>query len=231
MHRLAIREGWATVVLTSLVVLVAVMSIQRADWADGLDVLNTVMVVGLVAGFIASKWRRVPSPALHLGGFLVGVLTVIYAMTAYLDDGIGTNRDKLRWLWDRGEVWVTQLINGESAEDLYLFVLFISVLTFAMAYLTMWFVFRARWIWAALFFPGVVLLLNLGYSLRVPTSLVAIFIFLSLLLLMRFALLQRELNWQRIRIEYPTTLMWRGLWVATYLSIAVLIFGGQSPRR
>lgn len=229
MHRLAIREGWATVLLTSLIVVIAVISIQRADWADGLDVLNTVMVVGLIAGFIVSKWRRVPSPALHLGGLLVGVLTVIYAMTAYIDDGIGSNRDKLRWLWDRGEIWVTALFNGDSAEDLYLFVLFISILTFAMAYLTMWFVFRARWIWAALFFPGVVLLLNLGYSLRVPNSLVAIFIFAALLLLMRFALLQRELNWQRIRIEYPGTLMWRSLWVASYLAIAVLIFGWAIP--
>lgn len=229
MQRIAIREGWATVILSALIVYIAVVSIQRADWADGLGILTGVMAAGLIAGLVVSKWRRLPSAVLHLGGFVVGLLTVVYAMTRYLDDSIGNTRDKLRWLWDRGEEWMRLLINGEQAEDLYLFVLFIAIMTYTMSYLTMWFVFRARWIWAALFFPGVVLLLNLGYSLRVPTGLVVLFLFVALLLLMRFTLLQREINWRRVRIDYPTTLMWRGLWVASYLALAVIIFGWAIP--
>ncbi len=229
MQRFALREGWATVILTALIVYIAVVSIQRADWADGLGILTGVMAAGLAAGFVVSKWRRLPSAVLHLGGFVVGLLAVTFAMTRYLDDSIGGTRDKLRWLWERGEEWLRLVINGEQAEDLYLFVLFISILTYIMAYLTMWFVFRARWIWAALFFPGVVLLLNLGYSLRVPTGLLVLFLFVSLLLLMRFTLLQREINWRRVRIDYPTTLMWRGMWAASYLALAVIIFGWAIP--
>ncbi|MEZ4522853.1 MAG: transglutaminase domain-containing protein [Thermomicrobiales bacterium] len=229
MQRIAIREGWAMVILSALLVYIAVLSVQRADWADGLGILTGVMLAGLVSGLIVSKWRQLPSAVLHLGGFVVGLLVVVYAMTRYLDDSIGGTRDKLRWLWERGEEWVRLLVNGEQAEDLYLFVLFITVLTFAMAYLTMWFIFRARWIWAALFFPGVVLLLNLGYSLRVPTGLLIAFLFVALLLLMRFTLLQREINWRRVRIDYPTTLMWRGLWAASYLALAVIIFGWAIP--
>lgn len=229
MQRLAIREGWATVILSALLVYIAVVSIQRADWADGLGILTGVMVAGLVSGLVVSKWRRLPSAVLHLGGFVVGLLSVVFALTRYLDDSIGNTRDKLRWLWERGEGWVQLLVRGEQAEDLYLFVLFITALTFTMAYLTMWFIFRARWIWAALFFPGVVLLLNLGYSLRVPNGLVVLFIFVSLLLLMRFTLLQREINWRRVRIDYPSTLMWRGMWAASYLALAVIIFGWALP--
>ncbi len=229
MKRFKIREGWATLVLTVLLVYIAVVSIQRADWADGLGVLTWVMAAGLVAGFVVSKWRRLPSAVLHLGGFVVGVIAVVFAMTSYIDDSVGTTRDKLRWLWDRGEEWIRLLINGDQAEDLYLFVLFVSILTFLMAYMTMWFVFRARWIWAALFFPGVVLLLNLGYSLRVPNGLVVLFLFVSLLLLMRFALLQREINWRRVRIDYPSTLVWRGMWAASYLAVVVILFGWVVP--
>ncbi len=229
MHRFAIREGWTIVILTSLIVWIAVLSIQAADWADGLSILNTIMLAGLVAGFIVSKWRRIPSPALHLGGFIVGVIVVLYGMTEYLNDAVGGRRDKLRWLWDRGERWFDQIINGQSTEDLYLFIFFISVLTFVMAYLTMWFVLRARWIWAALFFPGIVLLLNLGYSLKVPTGLVVLFVFVAMLLLMRFTLLEREINWRRVRMEYPGSLMWRGMWVASYLALAVIIFGWAVP--
>ena len=194
MQRIAIREGWATVILSALIVYIAVVSIQRADWADGLSILTGVMAAGLISGFVVSKWRRLPSAVLHLGGFVVGLLSVVFAMTRYIDDSIGGTRDKLQWLWDRGEEWIRLVINGDQAQDLYLFVLFISILTFAMAYLTMWFIFRARWIWAALFLPGTVLLLNLGYSLRVPTGLLVLFLFVALLLLMRFTLLQREIK-------------------------------------
>ncbi len=228
-RKLGIREGWVTVLLTSLLVLIAVLSIQRAEWADGLGILTWVMAVGLVAGLVSSKVRSLPQAVLHLGGLVIGILSVVWAMTAYLPDEIGGTRDKLRWLWERWEQWGSTIVNGESAEDLYLFVLFISVLTFVMAYLTIWFVIHARWIWAAVFFPGAILLLNLGYSLKVPTSLVVFFIFIALLLLMRFTLLQRELTWKRVRIDYPGSLVWRGLWVAGYLAVAVIIFGWALP--
>ena len=46
---------------------------------------------------------------------------------------------------------------------------------------------------------------------------------------MRFTLLQREINWRRVRIDYPTTLMWRGMWAASYLALAVIIFGWAIP--
>lgn len=229
MQRLSIREGWTTVVLTSLIVYIAVWSILQADWADGLAILNWVTLGGLAAGLVVSKWRRLPSAALHLGGLAFGFITILAAMTAYLPDEIGGRRDKLRWLWERGEQWFSQIANGESTEDLYLFVMFISAMVYLMAYIAIWFVFRARWIWPTLFFPGIVLLLNLGYSRKVPTGLVVVFLFVALLLLMRFTLMQRELSWRRFRVDYPDTIGWRGLWVASYLAIAVLIFGWAVP--
>ncbi|HLT21593.1 MAG TPA: hypothetical protein VKZ96_19210, partial [Thermomicrobiales bacterium] len=78
MRKLAVREGWSTVILSALIVYISVLSIQRADWADGLGILTGVMVAGLVAGFVVSKWRRLPSAVLHLGGFVLGLLVVIF---------------------------------------------------------------------------------------------------------------------------------------------------------
>jgi transglutaminase-like putative cysteine protease len=229
MPRLAIREGWTTIILSALLVFIAVWSIERADWAAGLRVINVVALAGIIAGIVVSKWRRAPSLLLHLGGLLVGIVVISLSMTVYLPDTLGTSRDKLDWLWDRAKVWFNQVTNGQSTDDLYLFVFFIMALTFLLGYSTMWYVLRARWIWAALFFPGIILLLNLGYSRKVPTGLVAIYLFVALLLLMRYALLQRELAWRRVRIEYPSTLLWRGLWAASYLAIFVLAFGWVMP--
>ncbi|CAN5129223.1 hypothetical protein BH23CHL1_BH23CHL1_09050 [soil metagenome] len=229
MSRFMIREGWSTVLLTALVVWLAVWSIQQADWADGLGMLNWIMFAGLVSGFIVSKWRQVPSAVLHLAGMTVGLLAVTFGTMGYLSDEIGGRREKLSWLWDRAGGWLSEVVSGGAADDLYIFVVFICAMTFLLAYATMWFVIRARWIWAALVFPALVLLINLGYSQRVPNSLVVIYLFLSIVLLARFYLLQRETNWRRGRVEFPTTLPWRGMWVGSYLAVFVLVFGWAMP--
>lgn len=229
MQRFSIREGWTTFFLTAAVVFVSVWSIQRADWADGLGILNVITVAGLLAGLLVSKQRHLPVPVAHLLAFLGGAVIVFFQMTEYLDDRIGGRREKLSWLLDRGERWAELVANGESTDDLYLFVLFISAVTYLLAYSTVWFVMRARWIWAALVFPGLLLFINLGYSLRVPTGLVVLYLFFSLLLLVRFFLLERETVWRRLRIDYPSSLAWRGMWAATYLAIFILTFGWVFP--
>lgn len=229
LSRLAIREGWTTVLLVAAVVYVAVWSILKADWADGLGVVNVSALAGLIAGLVAAKWRSVPVVVAHGVALLFGAAVILYQMTAYLDDALGGRVAKLQWLWQRGDRWFSQIIQGRQAEDLYLFVLFICAVSFLLAYGTMWFVLRARWIWAALVLPGMLLFINLGYSLRVPNAYVVFYLFFAILLLVRFALLERETDWRRTRIDYPSTLPWRGLWAATYLAVVVLMFGWVFP--
>ena len=229
MQRFSIREGWSTFFLTAAIVFISVWSIQRADWADGLGILNVITLAGLLAGLFVSKQRQMPTPVAHLVAFLGGAIIVFFQMTEYLDDRLGGRGEKLSWLLDRGERWVELIANGESTDDLYLFVLFISGVTFLLAYSTVWFVMRARWIWAALVFPALLLFINLGYSLRVPTGLVVLYLFFSLLLLVRFTLLERETTWRRLRIDYPSSLAWRGMWAATYLAVFILTFGWVFP--
>ena len=229
MHRFALREGWTTVFLVSLVVMISIWSIQRADWANGLGILSWVGIAGLAAGLAVSKNQRLPSWAAHLAAFIFGVAVVLFQMTSYLNDALGSRADKLRWLWGRGETWISTIWNGERNDDLYLFVLMVAALSFLLGYSSMWFVMRARWVWAALIFPGLLLFINLGYSLRVPRGYVVLFLFFAILLLVRFFMLERETLWRRMRIDYPRSLAWRSLWAATYLSIIVLIFGWAFP--
>jgi len=212
-----------------MVVFISIWSIQRADWATGLGILNLITLFGLIMGVVVSKWRWGPSVLGHALAVGVGIVIILFQMTVYLDDRLGGRRDKLRWLWDRGSSWFSTIRSGEQTEDLYLFVLFISILSFLLAYASMWFVLKARWIWAALIFPGLLLFINLGYSLRVPTSYVFLYLLFSLLLLVRFSILERETFWRRLRIDYPSSLAWRGMWVATYLGLLIMVFGWVFP--
>jgi transglutaminase-like putative cysteine protease len=227
--KLAIREGWSTIFLVSMLVYISVWSLLRADWAAGMEFLNWVTLFGLATGVVVAKWRSNPPWIAHVGAIVVALIVVVFYTTAYLDDRIGGTWDKLTWLWARWERWVTQLWAGEPIEDLYLFVFFSSLLVFLLAYGTMWFVLRARWIWAALVFPGVVLFINLGYSLRVPNSYVVMYLFFALILLVRFSILERETIWRKMRVDYPELLVVRGMWAATYLAVFVLIFGWAFP--
>lgn len=229
MNRLALREGWSTFILTSLVVFVAIWSLRQADWADGLQILNRIMVYGLVAGLIVAKQRRIPGWIANIAALAGGAVVVLYQMTVYLDDRIGSRREKLSWLADRFSGWINQIAGGKQTDDLYLFVLFVSIITLLLAYGSVWFVFHARWIWPALVFPGLLLFINLGYSHRVPTGLVVFYLFFALLLLVRFRMLERETGWRRQRIDYPTSIGWHAMWAATYLAMFILIFGWVFP--
>ncbi|HMM40433.1 MAG TPA: hypothetical protein PKA95_00870, partial [Thermomicrobiales bacterium] len=229
MNRLALREGWSTFILTSLVVFVAIWSLRQADWADGLQILNRIMLYGLVAGLIVAKQRRIPGWIAHLVALAGGGVVVLYQMTVYLDDRLGNRRGRLSWLADRFGSGIDQVAGGKQTDDLYLFVFFVSIITLLLAYGSVWFVFRARWIWPALVFPGLLLFINLGYSHRVPTGLVVFYLFFALLLLVRFRMLERETSWRRQRIDYPTSIGWHAMWAATYLAMFVLVFGWVFP--
>src|SRR5438552_18773574 len=105
LRRFAIREGWTTIVLVAAVVYISVWSILRANWADGLGILNPIAFAGLACGCAVSKWRQAPRLVAHLAALLVGIIVVTYEMTNYLNDQIGSRADKLQWLRGRWHRW------------------------------------------------------------------------------------------------------------------------------
>lgn len=229
MHRLALREGWTTFWLVAFVVFTATWSVQLADWADGLHILSTVTLLGLLVGLILSRWQRIPPIVAHVVALLIGTVVVLYQMTGFLSDALGGRQEKLDYLWHRWQLWYGAVSQGERADDLYLFILLMASLLWVLSYISVWFVFRSHWVWLTLLLPGVILLLNMGYSQRVPSSLLVLYCFASILLLMRFTFFRRELAWKRHSVPYPDTLPWRGLWVASYLAFIIILAGWVIP--
>ncbi len=229
MHRLALREGWTTFLLISIVVFTATWSTQRANWADGLGILTGITIVGLLTGLVFSQITRVPAWLAHILALLIGTVVVFFQMTNFLSDNIGGREAKLNYLWSRWTQWYNLISHGQRAEDLYLFVLMMGALLFLLSYSSVWFVMRSHWIWLSLLLPGVILFMNLGYSLQVPTAFVVIYLFASILLMMRFSFSRKEEGWRLNGTPYPDSIVWRGLWTASYVSFAVIIFGWVLP--
>ncbi|HEX3722487.1 MAG TPA: hypothetical protein VHV31_06830, partial [Nitrolancea sp.] len=229
MRRFALREGWTTFFLIAIIVFTATWSTQSADWADGLGILTGITIAGLLAGLVLSQITRIPPLLSHVIALLIGTVVVLFEMTNFLSDNIGGRQAKLHYLWSRWVQWYSTISHGHRAEDLYLFVLMMGALLFILSYSSVWFILRSHWIWLALLLPGVILFMNLGYSLQVPTALVVIYLFAAILLMMRFSFSRKEELWKLAQIPYPDSVVWRGLWTASYVSFAVIIFGWAVP--
>jgi transglutaminase-like putative cysteine protease len=225
MHRFRLEHGWSTFWLVALLVFTATWSVQQAEWAEGLHILTPITILGLVVGLLLAHMRQLPPLAAHATALIIGIVVVFFQMTTFLSDTLGSRWDKLVWLWGRWENWYATIRGGESAEDLYLFILMMSGMLWVLSYASIWFVFRSGWIWITLLLPGVIVLVNLGYSNSVSTFVLILYLFAALLLLMRFHFIEREIRWRREGVPYPDSLLARGFWTAGYLA-AILIFAG-----
>lgn len=229
MHRFALREGWTTFWLVALVVLIATWSIQFAPWGQGLQMLFVTTVFGLITGLVLSRDERLSTLFCHVLSLCIGAIVVFFQITGFLSDTIGGRRDKIEYLWLHWRHWIEVALQGRRADDLPLFVLFLTAGIWVMSYGAVWLVFRTGWVWLTALGPAIILLGILGYYPEVPAGLVVFYLFAAILLVMRFSYVRRELAWRRNGVPYPRSLPWRGLGVASCLAVAVIAAGWIIP--
>ncbi len=231
-RKVALRpeEGWATFILLGLVIYSAIWSIQVVNWVNGLGVLTWTTGLGLVFGLIAAKQHYIPRLVLHTGMMALGILFAFWqtANAASIEGGIGS-------LWDHFTAWLGKAVtpNANTNDDV-MFLLFLAVLSFILAYVSVWLVFRTRRPWLVTLATAIVLLINLSY---VDGNLIYLTIFLlaGLLLLVRFNLSEAYRQWRRRSLRYTADLGWDFMVAGMLFSVGILVFGwllpagGQNP--
>ncbi len=217
---LRLQEGWITVGLLALLLFSVTLSLQQAQWADGLGILTPITILGLFSGIILAKIRGVPRILLDLVGLMIGVLTVLLAVSSVMTDSrLVTIQDRTQELLGRTSSWVALAVRQQSSDDLLVFILSLALVTWVLAYSSAYFVFKSRQLWWALVPNGVALLINISYSPINLRGYIIIFMFSALLLMIRFNLLLQEERWQRERINYSPTLGWAFLWTGSVVSV------------
>ncbi|HVF99047.1 MAG TPA: transglutaminaseTgpA domain-containing protein, partial [Chloroflexia bacterium] len=219
-----LQEGWLTVGLLALLLFSVTLSMQQAQWSDGLSILTPITIIGLLTGIVMAKVRGVPRFLLDVLGLEIGVITVLVAVSSVMQGPeLVTIQDKVQNLVARTSAWVSVAMRQDVSDDLVVFVLSLAVVSWVLAYSSAYFVFRSRQLWWALVPNGVALLINLSYS---PTNLngyIVVFMFSALLLMIRFNLLMKEERWQRERVNYSPTLTWAFLWAGTGVSVVLAL--------
>ena len=217
-----LQEGWLTVGLLALLLFSVTLSIQQAQWVDGLSILTPITIVGLGSGIILAKVRGVPRSLLDLVGLMLGVVTILLTVPSVMTDSKYTTiQEKIQDLFLRTAAWVGVAVKQDWSDDLLVFILSLAIVAWVLSYSSAYFVFKSRQLWWALVPNGVALLINLSYSPVPLNGFIIIFMFSALLLMIRFNLMLQEERWQRERVNYSPSLTWAFLWAGSAVSVVL----------
>lgn len=218
------EEGWSTFFLLALVLYSAVWSIQVVGWVAGLGVLTWTTGAGLVLGLIAAKQQRVPRLGIHA---LMMVLGIIFAFWGTANAAFGGN---VGALWGHFATWLQKAVtpNTDTNDDV-MFLLFLAVLSFILAYVSIWLVVRTRRPWLVALATAIVLLINLSYSPDGNVIYLIIFLLATLLLLVRFNLVESYRQWRRRSLRHTPDLGWDFMMAGMLFSVGILIFSWLLP--
>jgi transglutaminase-like putative cysteine protease len=226
---LELREGWITVVCLILMVLCVAWSIQAADWADGLSILQGTVLVGGLMGIVLAK-SRVPNRLAHLLSLLAGWTWAVYLSSQVLARAFDMP----------GPMAVAELearfyglflifFNEGATADNHVFLLLLGFLLWIMAYFCAWAVFRWQRVWWAVIVCGVAILLNMNYAAANLTIYLILFLLFALLLVVRASLAFYEQQWREAHIGYSPELISVFLRAGLFFSIVVILLAWVAP--
>lgn len=226
---LQLREGWVTVLCLLLMSLAVAWAIQAAEWAEGLSVLQGAVLLGGLLGIILGK-SGTPARLSHALSVLSG-----WTWSAYLTSRALGQSTGLPWtigvveLEVRLERFFIAVSAGGGTADNYVFVLFLALSLWVMAYFAAWAVFRWQRVWWAVIVCGVAMLVNINYTLADLTAYLVLYLLSALLLVVRANLAYYEQEWRRAQVGYSTGLVSSFLQAGLAVSIAVILLAWLAP--
>ena len=152
---------WFALLALAGVLLIPVTAVVAAAWVAHLDLLYLVALTGLAVGlaFATTRW---PGLLLHPLALLGGSLFTIdlVAGTLPYEDRL----DRWQRLGERLISWFRLILAGGAATDNVLFLLVLAGITWGIAYLGAWSVFRRGSAWLPILSTGTALLLNVAQA-------------------------------------------------------------------
>jgi transglutaminase-like putative cysteine protease len=184
-------------------VMLSGLAFKAADWADHLDLVAAVGVLGAFAG-IALARSIFSGRVAFLFSAVYGLFIVGWEIGGTLDQAL-TWQDKIFGIFGRLGAFFSVMGEGEVNEDPLIFVLFIALVFWVIGSFGSWWIFRRKGFWAALLPPGIAIFLNqIFYVGRTNLDGYLIFYVLVVLFLAaRLVLWRQQLEWREMRAHVP----------------------------
>jgi transglutaminase-like putative cysteine protease len=224
--RLWPEDGWFTLILLALSVYITVFSIESVTppWAPGMSILTATTSLGLLLGYLSVQQGRLPGALVHAVAVILGI---VFAFLQTSDAVL--NGDRLLLLRHTGNWFQRALVSGGQSSDNTVFLLFLGILTFLLAYITVWLVLRTRRPWLAVLANGVVLLINLNWATPDKLIFLLVFLLVSLLLLVRFTLAENIRQWKARGLRFSPDLGWDFMQAGAIFAVVVLLVAYLLP--
>lgn len=216
-------EGWSTVVLAAILVLLTVGCIEALDWTPNSSILTSTTLVGMALGFILAKQRFVPQWLADIPALALGILFAFF-QTAGADEGGSASA-----LASHLSSWLSVASSAQTSTDNSIFLLFLAVLTMLLGYVSMWLIFRSRSPWLAAIANSIVLLINLNAATDDKIIYAILFMLVTLLLLVRFNLVERMRIWRRKGLRFSPEISWDFMQAGIIFVIFVMLFSSVLP--
>ncbi|KAB8142594.1 transglutaminase domain-containing protein [Chloroflexia bacterium SDU3-3] len=233
-QRVALPELLPSALMAALMLWSVIQSIAQANWADGLGVLVLVALPALLVGLVFARLAWLPGWLAHWLSATLGVAWAVQCVGPLLQAEVATAYgqtmgERLGSWSDRGSEIVLRTMSlvrivqaGGRGEDIVLFIVALSLLSWALGYATSWMLFRARWTWPAVLINAVVILVNYTYTAPKPTTLFFIFLSAALLLIVHQQIVAQQRLWSAALIDFPEWMPLR------FVMAASLVVGGTA---
>lgn len=233
-----LRLRWTVLLLTAMMIGTLAYSLSEANWVSG----NTAHLGGLWLGALCgaalalSRFRGRVAVAYSLAlsvaaaGQIVGrvVPSPDILQSLSFADQIWAMHLRLITLLVRVAGWGTSFSNGESIRDTGLFVFLVVLIGWNVSAWLAWCVARRQRTLEGLLPFGFLLALNVHLSGQ-PTTPLWLFIACAVLLMAHAAFTQRNLDWERRRVDYPGELGWTWAGSALVIALVITLVAGVSP--
>jgi len=187
-------QAKSVVLLTAALVMAATWAVGATDWVKGMNIVTFIGLGVILIGMMLVR-SILPGFVAHIFSLIIGVGWSFW-VTSKLLPAHYTWLERWQNLAFRLTYWYSQALQGGTSYDNLMFILQMNVIVWGMGYLTIWFVFRSGRVWQAIIPGGLVLLINLYYAPNDITFWFILYILLSLLLVIRFNLLNQETKWR-----------------------------------
>lgn len=217
---------WLTLLMLALLLFSITFSVERSDWVEGMPSLSITALIALGVGYILTR-LRLPPPLRHSLALLLSLPVALWQIrTMLLSSGWW---ERIKEIISRVRFWIDAAQSGGISSDPLTFVLSLLILSWALAYFSLWLLTKKRQgFWIPL--PsGMGILLNLYYAPRTLAPLFILFLVASLLLVTRLNLVHQEELWRKSHIYYAKGVKYSHHLTVFGLCLALVFLSWQLP--
>lgn len=219
-------EDWLTFAAAAVTFISVAVSLQQANWVDGMPAFAPTVIGGLLIGMIAARVKYY-AVAIHPVALLLGAGVVVLSAQAFADGA--TVADRLADFRIRMQEWWAVVRAGDISNDNLPFVTLVHGITFLAMYLASWSIYRWQNAWLAVVPAGVILLSNISFLKGQPSGAFVTFLLGAMVLIARLHLQRSQTRWKRDGVEYPDFISVSAFQLTVALAVGMVVAAWWLP--